>query len=282
MSGMGFLLKVSRFRFWIYTAGTYVVGYALGASSLEDFFRLEYFAFLLYFFVPANVFIYGVNDYYDRDTDALNPKKDGMEHRVAESERRTLVRGLQAVLLISAALLIFLDPTAALLFLCFLGLSYFYSAPPLRFKARPFLDFSSNMLYIMPGILAYYLASGSLPSVWLVAAGFLHIAAMHLFSAVPDIECDRQAGITTSAVLLGKRVSLLLCLLFWSGLAALALMLTGFHYLSFLVLLYPAVPLSLLAFSSWRVERVYWYLPYLNTILGGMLFTVLVLLLAVG
>ncbi len=282
MSGMGFLLKVSRFRFWIYTAGTYVVGYALGASSLEDFFRLEYFAFLLYFFVPANVFIYGVNDYYDRDTDALNPKKDGMEHRVAESERRTLVRGLQAVLLISAALFIMLDLTGALLFIGFLALSYFYSAPPLRFKARPFLDFTSNMLYIMPGILAYYLASGSLPSAWLVAAGFLHIAAMHLFSAVPDIECDRQAGITTSAVLLGKRASLLLCLLFWSGLAALTLMLTGFHYLSFLVLLYPAVPLGLLVFRSWRVERVYWYLPYLNTILGGMLFTVLVLILAMG
>jgi len=134
----------------------------------------------------------------------------------------------------------------------------------------------------MPGVLAYHLASGELPSIWLVAAGFLHIAAMHLFSAIPDIECDRQAGITTTAVLIGKRASLLLCLLFWSGLSASALVLSGFHYLSFLSLLYPAVPLSLLAFRSWRVERVYWYLPYLNTILGGMLFTVLVLLLALG
>ncbi|HNU35927.1 MAG TPA: hypothetical protein PKJ15_04955, partial [Methanomassiliicoccales archaeon] len=60
------------------------------------------------------------------------------------------------------------------------------------------------------------------------------------------------------------------------------LVLSGFQYLSFLVLLYPAVPLSLLAFRSWRIERVYWYLPYLNTILGGMLFTVLVLVLALG
>jgi 4-hydroxybenzoate polyprenyltransferase len=259
-----------------------VVGYALGASSLQDFFRLEYFVFLLYFFLPANILIYGVNDYFDRDTDALNPKKDGMEHRVAESERDVLARAIRAVLVISAALMLMLDLTAALLFLGFLLLSYFYSAPPLRFKGRPFLDFSSNMLYIMPGVLAYYLASGDLPSIWLVAAGFLHIAAMHLFSAIPDIQCDRQAGVITTAVLIGKRASLLLCLLLWSGLAALALVLSGFHYLSFLALLYPAVPLSLLAFRSWRIERVYWYLPYLNTILGGMLFTVLVLLLALG
>lgn len=259
-----------------------MVGYALGASSLQGFFRPEYFVFLLYFFFPANVFIYGINDYYDRDTDALNPKKDEMEHRVAESERDVLARALRAVLVISAALMLMLDLVAALLLLGFLLLSYFYSAPPLRFKARPFLDFASNMLYIMPGVLAYHLASGELPSIWLVAAGFLHIAAMHLFSAIPDIECDRQAGITTTAVLIGKRASLLLCLLFWSGLSASALVLSGFHYLSFLSLLYPAVPLSLLAFPSWRVERVYWYLPYLNTILGGMLFTVLVLLLALG
>ena len=78
------------------------------------------------------------------------------------------------------------------------------------------------MLYVMPGILAYYMASGGLPSLWLVVAGFLHIAAMHLFSAIPDMDCDSKAGITTTAVLLGERPSLLLCLAFWSGLAALA------------------------------------------------------------
>lgn len=280
MGPLRFVFRISRFRFWIYTAGTFVVGYALGASSLQDFFRWEYFVFLLYFFFPANVFIYGVNDYYDQETDALNPKKDGMEHRVLETERKVLANVLRSVVVMSAALMLLLDVMGSLIFLGFLLLSYFYSAPPLRFKARPFLDFSSNMLYILPGILAFHLASGDLPPFILVIAGFLHIAAMHLFSAIPDIECDRHAGITTTAVLLGRRTSLLLCLLFWSGLAIIAMHLSGFHYLSFLALLYPAVPLSLLAFRSWHVERVYWYLPYMNTILGGMLFTVLVLLLA--
>ncbi len=282
MGQFGFLLRISRFRFWIYTAGTFVVGYALGASSLEDFFRPEYFAFLLYFFVPANIFIYGVNDYFDRDTDALNPKKGDMEHLVVDEERRALSIALWGIAVLSGALMLLLDVTGAVLFLIFLLLSYFYSAPPLRFKSKPFLDFSSNMLYVMPGILAFYLASSELPSIWLIVAGFLHIAAMHLFSAIPDIGCDRQAGITTTAVLLGRTPSLLLCLAFWSGLAVLALLLSGGHPLALFALLYPAVPLSLLLFRTWRVETVYWYLPYLNTILGGMLFIVLVLYLGLG
>lgn len=272
-----FLFAVSRFRFWIYTLGTYVVGFALGAGEWTDFYRPEYFLFLIYFLFPANLFIYGVNDYYDRDTDQLNPKKGGMEHLVAQEERRTLAMALWAVTGVSLLLLLPLDMMGRALLLLFLVLSYFYSVPPVRFKARPFLDFSSNMLYIIPGIIGYHLAAGELPSAWLVLAGFFHIAAMHLFSAIPDIDCDGQAGILTTAVLLGRRASLLLVLMFWSMLALLALVLSGYHPLSLFGLLYPAIPLSLLLCRRLEVERVYWYLPYVNTILGGMLFTVLFL-----
>jgi 4-hydroxybenzoate polyprenyltransferase len=61
MNLFSFSLKVPRPRFWIYTGGTYVVGYALGFTLLGDFFRPEYYLYLLYFFFPANIFIYGVN-----------------------------------------------------------------------------------------------------------------------------------------------------------------------------------------------------------------------------
>ncbi len=92
-----YLLKLSRFRFWIYTGGPFVVGYALGAPDLEAFFALEYYIYLLYFFVPANIFIYGVNDYWDEDTDRFNQKKDEKELRVTHQNRRTLVVLLWAV-----------------------------------------------------------------------------------------------------------------------------------------------------------------------------------------
>lgn len=270
-------VSVSRFRFWIYTGGTYVVGYTLGMESWLAFFQPAYVLYLIYFFFPANVFIYGVNDYWDGETDRMNSRKDGQEHRLGEEERQGLRTVLLGVTALSVFLLVFQDTGARLIFLSFLGLAYFYSAPPLRFKQIPFLDFSSNMLYIMPGIFGFYLASGVFPPLVLVAAGFFHIAAMHLFSAIPDIACDREAGITTTAVLLGRNASLILCVLFWTALSVLVVRSAGYFPLSYLVLLFPAVPLALLLSPKLRIEEVYRYLPLLNTALGGLTFVVLFL-----
>lgn len=270
-------VSVSRVRFWIYTGGTYVVGYALGMESWLAFFRPEYTLYLIYFFFPANVFIYGVNDYWDRETDRFNARKDGQEHRLADGERTNLRTVLLATGGLSMLLLVFQDMEARLIFCAFLFLAYFYSAPPLRFKQIPFLDFSSNMLYIMPGIFGFYLASGVFPPLLLVAAGFFHIAAMHLFSAIPDIACDREAGITTTAVLLGRNASLGLCVLFWTALSVVVIRYSGYFPLSYLVLLFPAVPLALLLSPKLRIEEVYRYLPLLNTALGGLTFVILFL-----
>jgi len=279
-SFLRYILKLSRFRFWIYTGGPFVVGYALGAPELEAFFALDYYVYLLYFFLPANIFIYGVNDYWDEDTDKLNRKKDERELRVTDSDKRRLIWILWATVGVSAVLMVFQDNVERILFLIFLSLSYFYSAKPLRFKAVPILDFSSNMLYIMPGIFAYYLAGGQLPPLLLVLAGYFHIAAMHLFSAVPDIECDKKAGIRTPAVVLGERRSLMLVAAFWTVFSALVIYLTGLHPLSVLVLLFPAFPLALLFDRRRDINKLYWRLPYVNNLLGGLLFSAVVLGLA--
>lgn len=270
--GSSLALSVSRFRFWIYTGGTYVVGYALGMDHWHAFLRPDYALYLFYFFIPANIFIYGVNDLWDEETDRENPKKEEKEYRFTPGDRKALIRLLSLIAAGSLVLLLFQDWTERAVFLAFLGLSYFYSARPLRFKEIPFLDFSANTLYIMPGIFGYYLARGDLPPLLFVLGGYFHISAMHIFSALPDIEYDRSAGITTTAVLLGKRASLVLCTLFWAFLSLLVIPLSGYHPVSLLVLLYPAVPLGLLLNEGRDAESLYWYLPFLNTVLGGILF----------
>ncbi|MDT8356973.1 MAG: prenyltransferase [Methanomicrobiaceae archaeon] len=267
-----FALSVSRFRFWIYTGGTYVVGYALGMDHWHAFLQPEYAVYLFYFFIPANILIYGVNDLWDEETDRQNPKKEEKEYKFSPADRKMLIGLLSLISAGSLTLLLFQDWTERAVFLAFLGLSYFYSARPLRFKEIPFLDFSANMLYIMPGIFGYYLAGGGLPPPLFVLGGYLHISAMHVFSAVPDIEYDRSAGITTTAVLLGERTSLAFCTLFWAILSLLVITLSGYHPLSVLVLLYPAVPLAVLINEGRDAGSIYWYLPFINTSLGGILF----------
>lgn len=277
ISSLSFAFTISRFRFWIYTGGTYVVGFALGMENWLAFFEPVYYLYLFYFFFPANILIYGVNDFWDEETDRNNPKKGEREHQLAHHERQLLVRILFICGMFSIALFFIQDTGERLIFLIFLFLAYFYSAKPLRFKEVPILDFASNMLYIMPGIFGYYLAAGQFPPLLYVLAGFFHIAAMHLFSAIPDIVYDRAAAIRTSAVVFGKRISLMVCLAFWSCFAVLIILLSGYHPMSLLVLVYPFFPALLLCTDSVQIGNLYWYLPYINTFLGGLLFTALTL-----
>jgi lycopene elongase/hydratase (dihydrobisanhydrobacterioruberin-forming) len=276
MNLLKFIFKISRFRFWIYTGGTYVVGYALGFSVFGDFLRPEYYLYLFYFFFPANIFIYGVNDYWDEETDKLNPKKDEKEYRISIIERKRLLNVIILVTGLSLVLMLFQDNVERIIFAGFLFLSFFYSAKPFRFKEKPFLDFASNYLYIMPGIFAYYLAANAIPPLIYMIGAFLHISAMHIFSAIPDIKYDRDAGIKTTPVFIKAKASLLLCLIFWMGLSFIVIYLTNFFPLSFLVFLYPLFPFLLLIKKDWSIDDLYWYLPYVNTILGGLLFTSLV------
>jgi len=264
--------NVSRFRFWFYLTGPFTVGCIYGASTYLDLLKPWFFLYLFYFLIPANVFLYGVNDYWDYETDLLNPKKDEKEYRVGGDERDDLHRLIMLILGVSLVLFIAQgDLVQRVVFGLFVFLSYFYSAQPLRFKERPLLDSASNVLYILPGVFSFYLASGSLPDLRVLLAGFLHSFAMHLFSAIPDIEFDEATGIRTSAVFLGERGSLLLCLLAWSGLSVVALSITVSPF-RFLTLVYPLLVFYILL-SGRKVDSVYWIYPYINVGLGGFMFT---------
>ena len=266
--------NVSRPRFWFYIAGPFTVGCIWGANSFLDLATPEFFIYLFYFLFPANFLLYGINDYWDRDTDLLNPKKKAKEYLVGDGERVRLRRLLTAILALSTALILFQKNMGErLIFGSFLFLSYFYSARPLRFKAVPFLDSASNILYALPGVFAYYQVTGLPPPSLVLLAAFLHTSAMHLFSAIPDIEWDSKAGLVTTAVLIGERASMLLCLGLWSGFSAIVFMVGNGSPMVFLSLLYPILVLTLLIRGE-EAWSTYWFYPHINTGLGGLLFLI--------
>lgn len=265
-------LKVSRVRFWFYLAGPFTVGYVWGAQRFIDLWNPEFFAFLFYFMLPANILLYGVNDYWDYDTDRLNPKKGGKEHLVRDEEKGRLVAILGVAVAVGALLMILQrDPVERAILASFLFLSYFYSAKPLRFKARPILDFSSNILYLIPGILGFHQAIGHLPSLGVVVAAFLHSSAMHIFSAIPDIQWDTGVGIRTTAALMGERASTTLCFIFWALFSGMVIVIGGFSLISFISLIYPLMIVYLWV-RRMKPGSTYWAYPYINTGLGGLLF----------
>ncbi|MFW9831505.1 MAG: prenyltransferase [Candidatus Thorarchaeota archaeon] len=266
--------RISRPRFWLYLGGTYLIGYVIGITTIGQILTPFFALHLFFFMLPANIFLYGVNDYFDEDTDIFNPKKDEKEYRVTAKDKRNLI-SLILLSFIYGIVLILLQPDniTRLILGIFLALCFLYSAKPIRFKARPFLDFMSNFLYVMPAILAIYQLQLILPPILPLFAAFMWTSAMHLFSAVPDIEADKQAKITTTAVLIGAVPSLILCLAFWLTFAVILIFVSPWNApWNFLMLIYPAIPLYLLLRRSANIEKVYWLFPYWNAIFGLILF----------
>ncbi|NHN41319.1 prenyltransferase [Halorubellus sp. JP-L1] len=260
------LLTLSRPRFWFYLAGPVVVGVAYAAADVPDLFAPVALALFAYFLVPANVYLYGVNDVFDRDVDEANPKKDGREARFSGETWVAVVVAACGLLLVPVAA--FAPPLAWPYLAAYAVLATEYSAPPLRFKTTPFLDSLSNGLYVLPGAAAYAAVAGQHPPLAALVGAWLWTMAMHTFSAIPDIEPDREAGISTLATVLGETRTYAYCFATWTA-AAVAFAAVDFR-LGALLAVYP-VFVAWVARSSVAVDRAYWWFPYLNTVIGTML-----------
>jgi 4-hydroxybenzoate polyprenyltransferase len=265
---VGYLFWMSRPRFWLYLAGPVVVGVVYAAESPAAFFSLPAVAAFLYFLVPANVFLYGVNDIFDADVDTHNPKKDAEGREVRYRGDGVVVMFVYLATALGF-LLVFVLPAAGIYALVgFYLLGTQYSAPPLRFKTTPLLDSLSNGLYVLPGVVGYSAVAGELPPLLAIVGGWLWTMAMHTFSAVPDIEPDREAGITTTATALGERGALAYCAGCW--LAAAVVMWLVHPFLGAVFAGYPLFVGGIRA-ADVALDRAYWWFPVVNTLAGAVL-----------
>lgn len=259
-------LKVSRPKFWLYLLGPYFLGAVLAADAASQLRHWPFLVLFAWFTLPANLLLYGVNDIADFDTDQHNPKKAEDEALVQPQERPALALTILALSLLALPSLLAGNGRVTTAFIAFILLSLAYSLPPLRLKARPGLDSLSNVLYLTPLLIGWFYFSRDLPPIPLVIAGVAWCAAMHAYSAIPDIDADRAAGLSTIATVLGRDCTLGLCLLCY---ATTALLVTFYDSLAGLVLaVYPAVILAQLVRARTRVREWYRYFPVLNGCLG--------------
>jgi len=263
------IISISRPRFWLYLGGTYLVGLSLGFQNFHDVINPLYWAFFIFFSIPANLYLYGINDLFDKDTDKHNSKKGTQEHHLKKEEDTSLKIWLGVTLVMFVGLILIQDNwKVSLLLALFVFLMTIYSAPPLRLKSRIILDFSSNVFYLIPGIIGYIQTSQSLPH-WFILWGLAcWTFAMHLYSAIPDILADKEAGIRTTAVWLGVRQSLILCGVFWSVFSLTTLSLAHWFPWSLFSLFYPLIILLLLTQKEPPILKFYWLFPFINAIFG--------------
>jgi 4-hydroxybenzoate polyprenyltransferase len=263
------LLHISRPVLWVNTLGPTVVGVWLTG----ELWSWQALAFLLWATLPFNLLIYGTNDIFDQETDARNTRKGGLEGAlILASETRMIVA---SIVLTNAPLLIFFAVAAPLAVLpwiaVYIVVFVFYSAPPVRFKARPVLDSLSNAAYALP-LVFVPLALGDEP-VWAAALGLMAWSvAKHAFDAVQDIDEDRAVGITTTAVRWGARGTLVWSAVWW------VLATVGFALVNVPVAIVNAIIAGWLLASLWRdptpagARRLYRYsiaFPYVAGSVAG-------------
>ena len=266
---------------------------------------------LWYFTLPANLWIYGWNDIADGDTDKFNSKKWDYENKIEDSsitknklKWKIWLWNMGYILLWTlivwwiwqyqrkiitaetwpipwpfpiSILLIF----SIICISVFLITSYLYSCKPLRAKAKPFIDGIMNVLYIATPFTILLIdnsqefrpISNSTITYNFLAALF-RCMAMHCYSAIPDIEPDRKAWLTTTAVYLGKNKSLIYC-----GILYLLSALLSFHTLWWFSIVGWSIYLIMIIISYYQKDIfvLYKLFPYINLIIGFSLFRYIIL-----
>ena len=205
-STLRMLLVASRPLSWVNTAYPFAAAYLLTAGQID----LTWIIGTLYFLVPYNLAMYGINDVFDYESDLRNPRKGGVEGALLDRSfhRVTLLAAIGSNVPFLVLLVLLGSPLSWLVLAVSVFAVVAYSAPGLRFKERPFLDsVTSSTHFVSPALYALVLAGADFTSgLWAVlGAFFLWGMASQAFGAVQDVLPDREGGISSIATVLGAR-----------------------------------------------------------------------------
>ena len=203
------LFWVSRPVSWINTAYPFAVAYYLVTRSFDATFFLG----TLFFLIPYNLLMYGINDVFDYESDLRNPRKGGIEGALLEPRYHRLT--VIAAVASSVPFILYLTAAGTSASTGWLYLFVFtviaYSAKGLRFKEKPFLDsLTSSSHFVGPMIFGLSIAGANLsePNLLMFIAAFsLWGIASHAFGAVQDVKADREGGISSIATAIGARAT---------------------------------------------------------------------------
>lgn len=250
------VLAASRPFSWVNTAYPFAAGWLVVTGGHVD---VRLVVGTLFFLVPYNLLMYGVNDVFDYASDLANPRKGGIEGGLVDPSRARAVhrRILVACAVTTVPFVVWLlalgSPLAGLVLLLVVADVVAYSAPRLRFKERPVLDsLSSSIHFVGPLLYALVLADADLAdrAVWPVLVAFLLWGmASHAFGAVQDVRADRAGGLASVATVLGARPTVLAATAAYVAAAAVLLVLPWPGALAALLPLPYAV-------STWRFRGV--------------------------
>ncbi len=212
----------------IYAAGNSIGNeYYLTMDTIIDFLMAPdlYLAIIIVFCVQ--IFLFASNDYFDRDVDALDPKK---KKRNPVCDGRVTIKGVRALLIATAIIPLlaslyfyFYAPSSALynrpvdaptsiiwpfLFTALtLFVYYFYTAPPLRFKNKVGLDVLSHgtLINTFPYFFCLVaLEDYTIGTLFLLAILMMRSSMAQILQEIRDYEVDKKVE-TNTVIAIGQK-----------------------------------------------------------------------------
>lgn len=201
---------------WINTAYPFAAAY-IWATWLNDGslnLDVNFWVGTLFFLIPYNLLMYGLNDVFDYESDLKNPRKGGIEGALLEPRwHRPMTFWSIALCIPFLAFFALTWNTASLIALAvFVFTVIAYSAKGLRFKEVPVLDSITSASHFVGPMIVGLLVAGGDPArsfgpftCYALVAFTCWAMASHAFGAIQDIKADREAGIASFATTFGAR-----------------------------------------------------------------------------
>jgi 4-hydroxybenzoate polyprenyltransferase len=215
---------------WVNTAFPFFAAYLFVSERID----LTLVLGTLFFLIPYNFLMYGINDVFDYESDLRNPRKGGIEGALLDPKYHKITIWASVGLAFGFIVyLLVVGSDSADFWLLFTVFAVFaYSVPKFRFKEHPFLDsITSAIHFVGPMVYGLVLAGSSIadPKVTAVIAAFMGWGmASHAFGAVQDVRADREAGIKSVATQIGARITVRFAFALYI-LAGLVVMTIGWH-----------------------------------------------------
>lgn len=236
---------------WINTAYPFGLAYWLATGDTG----LTLWIGALFFLIPYNLLMYGINDVFDYESDLRNPRKGGIEGALLDPKWHVVT--VKAAIWSCVPFVVYLTVIGTSSSTSWLYLTLFaviaYSAKGLRFKEKPFLDsITSSLHFVGPVIFGLSLAEvnlGQRQILIAIVSFFLWGVASHAFGAVQDVLADREGGIASIATVIGARATVRVAL---AAYVVAALLLLGLNQpYSFASL--AAIPYLVILLPFWNI-----------------------------
>jgi 4-hydroxybenzoate polyprenyltransferase len=204
---LNYIFWSSRPISWVNTAFPFAAAYLFVERRID----LTFIIGTLFFLIPYNLLMYGINDVFDYESDLRNPRKGGIEGALLpKAIHRTVLWASVLSCLPFVAYLLFVGNLLSGFWLALVLFTVVaYSAKHLRFKEKPLLDSVTSACHFAgPMVFALALTHVNLADdkvVAMLAAFMLWGMGSHAFGAVQDIKADREGGIASIATYFGAR-----------------------------------------------------------------------------